>query len=163
MQPLKNRELAKGALLSMAKKAILKHVEQAQRCTFTQLAEVFKEPDSYRISNSAPLPSRGRAETDAHWLRGQLKGLRDQGFIMRVIDGDTAFYQVGSESLAELQAEQPADNVTPPRRVYLLGSPDYVPPKATPYRPGAMDFAACPSIQSGRVVPFQGEKEATHG
>lgn len=54
------------------------------------------------------------------------------------------------------------DLVVPPRRVNVMHGPLYRPP-AMYYRDGALDHQACPSITTGRPVPFRAGQGGHHG
>lgn len=155
----KDRAQQKGSLRNPDNKRIVSYLEQHGAQTFDQLSAVFKEPTRFRINSKLDLHPR------PEWLRGKLVHLRSQGSISRVILGNVVLYQAGSEARAQRDcpAAPPQYDVTPPRRVYVMGTPDYSPPKATPYRAGALDFAACPSVHAGRTVPFKTDLEADHG
>lgn len=148
----------KASNLGDTSKAIVAHLRTHGRCTFEQLDMLFKEPSRFRANHqNAHIP---RPE----WLRGRLSDLRKAGHVSRELHEGTPYFVVSDQVRDTAQGEKTtAVNVTPPRRVYVMGGETYSPAKAAPYRAGAMDFASHPSLRMGRTVPFDAAKEASHG
>ena len=143
----------KGSKLSPQSKAIITHLQQHGRCTFDQLHQLFKEPAYFRSNHENP------HKPNPDWLRARLVYMRVAGHVSRELHDGAMYYVPGDQQrdqVARQPLQAPSDSgvVTPPRRAYIMGSTAYRQQPSAPYRAGSMDFANCPSIESGQAKPF---------
>lgn len=147
--------------ISPINKGIVRHLQAHGRCTFAQLGTVFKESSRFRINGNGVLAD----DYGSDWLRARLVSLRKSGFIHRVVVDDVLYYEAMPGVILTGNgftfAQAPA-NAAPPRRMDVMHGPQYQPSVAV-YRKGSLDFAACPSVRAGRIVPFKPTQESEHG
>jgi hypothetical protein len=144
------------ARLSPQSRAIVEYLQANGKQTFDQLHMLFKEPSHHRNNGD-----RGHIP-NPDWLRTRLYYMREAGHVKRVLDQGGWFFEAGYPAGAAPEPRQrdketalpQAGNVTPPRRIYVMGGETYKPPRPTATRQGSMDFADCPSVEAGRARPF---------
>lgn len=144
------------ARLSPQSRAIVEYLQAKGKQTFEQLHLLFKEPSAHRSNGD-----RGHIP-NPQWLRTRLYYMREAGHVKRVLDQGGWYFEAGYPAGAVAEPRQraaaaalpQAENITPPRRTYVMGGDTYTPPRPAPCREGSMDFADCPSIEAGRARPF---------
>jgi hypothetical protein len=152
--PAHRKPRFKGSTLRPASKAIVAYLQANGRQSFEQLEELFKEPSQYR--SEGPTGHK----PNPMWLRTRLNLLRDADHVTKTLEQGTwyfeAAYPTGTEQTprARLPLDCQSLDVVPPRRIYVMGGGNYVPPAPSPRRDGSMDFAECPSVEAGSTRPF---------
>lgn len=148
--------------LSEDARQLLAQLHHHQRMTPAQLRDAFRAS-----ANSAGYGV-------SKWLSTRLQVLEGRGYIRAELDhagrGVRAWLMTpdgwtrsladagdGSASVATMAGD--AGAVAQPRRVNLFEAGTYTPPRHVAMRPGAMDYAAVPSLQMGHRRPFRGEAQ----
>jgi hypothetical protein len=148
--------------LSDDARQLLAMLQQHRRMTPAQLRDAFRaraNSAGYGVSKWLSsrlqlLEGRGyvRAELDTAGRNVRAWLMEPQGWARSLADaGD------GAASLASMAGD--AGAVAQPRRVNLFDASVYTPPRHLVTRPGAMDYAAVPSLQMGERRPFRGHVE----
>jgi hypothetical protein len=99
-------------------------------------------------------------------LHVRLKNMRSLGYLHRDTSGDTVMFSALAEAdRPKVVRPERAARPEPEAQQQVVKSPQYdimrapvwQPPKSQPYRAGALDFKACPSMEMGRTL------EVNHG
>lgn len=146
----------KTSTLSPQSRAIVEHMQALGRQTFEQLHGKFREPSYHRSDGP-----NGHQPNPA-WLRNRLNYMLEAGHVTKKLDQGVWYYDAayptgtpaGPRRSPQREKTEPLGDVVPPRRIYVMGSDTYTPPKAAAPRAGSMDFAECPSLDAGRRLPF---------
>ena len=132
----------KGELLSPITKAIVQHVEDYGPCDAADISGALRQIDGY--SDDAALTG----------LHRRLNNLRESGHVHRVLIKDVMHWQAGPEPVPK--APKPPPGITPPRQHNCMSGPDYE-SNWSVARPGALDYAAKPSLHMGNRRAFRSE------
>lgn len=136
---------AKGELTSPITQAIVRHLWDHGPSNIWDIDQVLIKVDGYS-DNSAMAG-----------LQRRLRKLQAQGHIHRTRRGDTLLYVAGPDPRAEAPAPK-ADLVEPARRNVMAGDPYTATWNVA--RPGALDYAKCPSLHMGKRRDFRSEAAA---
>ncbi|MGE0333197.1 MAG: hypothetical protein AB7P37_21160 [Ramlibacter sp.] len=141
MKHLTNLSVPKGTIKSRINQAIL---------AFLQSNGPTSEADlETRFRNMALASGRGAPG----WVNRRMKYLQAEGFATRKPSSDGTVYWTADPNQAAPEPEPDFANVAQPRRMSMFG-PVYR-PTTTAMRPGAMDYAAVPSLHMGKRHTFR--------
>lgn len=132
----------KGELLSPITKAIVQHVEDYGPCDVRDISTALLQIDGY--SDDAQLTG----------LQRRLLKLRDVDHLHRVLIKDVIHWMAGPQPVP--QAPKPPPGITPPRRHNCMSGPAYASDWSVA-RPGALDYAAKPSLHMGNRRAFRSD------
>lgn len=148
---------SKHSIMSSAtKRAILEHLVAHGAATEKQMHAGIRRPNWRITAGTEPTEHQT-------WLSGHIGQMRLGGFLLEAINASGQIvYSLSPRIAAELaptEGSAPAQDarsqleVAAPRRVYVMNTPPYAPPRPAPVRPGAMAYAALPSRVGSRLVP----------